>query len=169
MNTPAFSSPGPGSRARSMTCTRALVSLLLIRDIESRVGNGRATLISEICDPRTKRLVTIADVSDYVVSNEIISMSLAQVSEHQDIADVWEELFDPDGNEVYLKDPRRYCGEGETLSFWDLSARGRQRGEVVLGFKRADRLQPVINPADKSKPITLGAGDQVVVISLEQT
>ncbi len=30
MNTPAFSSPGPGSRARSMTCTRALVSLLLV-------------------------------------------------------------------------------------------------------------------------------------------
>jgi Trk K+ transport system NAD-binding subunit len=127
--------------------SRSLVSLLLIRDIQSRRGREGAVLISEICDSRTKRLVSVTDASDYVVSNELISMALATVAEDRRINGVWMELFSSEGCEIYLKDIQLYARPEESLSFWELTARARQRGEVALGWQDRDGTR--LNPADK--------------------
>ncbi len=56
--------------------SRSLTCLLLIRDIQStRSAFGtspRCTVISEILDPRTKPLISVASVTDYVTSNELV-------------------------------------------------------------------------------------------------
>ncbi len=158
---------GPPNQADS----RALVSLILIRDIQRKKrgdGERAPTLISEICDPRTKRLVTIARVSDYVVSNEIISMAMSQVAERREVAGIWGELFEAADNEIYLKDRRHYLEDGAELSFWELSGRARKRGEILLGWKRATDEEPVLNPRDKAVKVRFGDGDAIVVIARDE-
>ena len=64
--------------------SRSLTTLLLIRDIQqqrtikaavqNRSENAKeAVIISEILDPRTKSLLQVGDVSDYVTSNELVN------------------------------------------------------------------------------------------------
>ncbi|XP_017975305.1 PREDICTED: probable ion channel CASTOR isoform X4 [Theobroma cacao] len=100
--------------------SRSLATLLLIRDIQAKrlpfreamvtrshrgsfsqgswIGemqqaSDRSVIISEILDPRTKNLLSMSKISDYVLSNELVSMALAMVAEDRQINDVLEELF----------------------------------------------------------------------------
>ena len=56
-------------------------------------ASDKSVIISEILDPRTKNLLSMSKISDYVLSNELVSMALAMVAEDQQINDVLEELF----------------------------------------------------------------------------
>lgn len=56
-------------------------------------ASDRSVIISEILDPRTKNLLSMSKISDYVLSNELVSMALAMVAEDRQINDVLEELF----------------------------------------------------------------------------
>ncbi|URE18034.1 60S ribosomal protein [Musa troglodytarum] len=56
-------------------------------------ASNKSVIISEILDPRTKNLLSVSKISDYVLSNELVSMALAMVAEDRQINDVLEELF----------------------------------------------------------------------------
>ena len=88
-------------------------------------------------------------------------MALANVAERRELASVWDELFTAEVNEIYLEPARADAREGEALSFWGLSARGRTRGEVVLGWKAKGSVEPVLNPRDRRRappsPMPIGS------------
>jgi hypothetical protein len=151
---------------------RTLMSLLLLRKLareQGRISSHR--VISEIRNPRTKDLVTVAEIGDFVVSDELVSCFLAQVAERREMADVWADLCHAEGNEIYLKPTWRYVEEGETASFADITARARARGEVALGLVRAAGAQDgethgiELNPRDKRRKLTFAPGDRVIVIA----
>lgn len=60
---------------------------------EMQQASDNSVIISEILDPRTKNLLSMSKISDYVLSNELVSMALAMVAEDRQINDVLEELF----------------------------------------------------------------------------
>ena len=149
---------------------RTLMSLLLIRDIQKKSNAKGKPVLSEIRDPRTKALAEIAEASDYVVSNEIVSMLMAVVSENREMNSVWADLFDADGNELYLKHARLYAGPNEQVTFFDLMARARMRGEVCIGYRMVSDAGDeghgvVLNPAKKTEAFTLTEEDRVIVLA----
>lgn len=151
---------------------RTLMSLLLIRDIQKKAGVRGVPVLSEIRDPRTKELAKVAEASDYVVSNEIVSMLLSQISENRHINAVWSDLFQADGSEIYLKDVGRYVQPGETPTFYDIMGRARSIGEIAFGYRRSGSVEDsnvVINPADKTVPLELGPADKIVVLAEDES
>lgn len=56
-------------------------------------ASDKSIVISEILDSRTKNLVSVSRISDYVLSNELVSMALAMVAEDKQINRVLKELF----------------------------------------------------------------------------
>ncbi|KAI4318534.1 hypothetical protein MLD38_032226 [Melastoma candidum] len=115
--------------------SRSLATLLLIRDIQSKrlpykdtksnslrlsgfshsswisemqQASDRSIIISEILDSRTRNLVSVSRISDYVLSNELVSMALAMVAEDKQINRVLEELFAEEGNEMSIKPAEFY-------------------------------------------------------------
>lgn len=149
---------------------RTLMSLLLIRDIQKKSNVKGKPVLSEIRDPRTKALAEIAEASDYVVSNEIVSMLMATVSENRQMNAVWSDLFDADGNEIYLKHARLYAGPNERVTFYDLMARARMRGEICIGYRKVSDAGEeghgvVLNPAKKTESMTLSEHDRVIVLA----
>lgn len=62
-----------------------------IRKIQQ--ASDKSIIISEILDSRTRNLVSVSRISDYVLSNELVSMALAMVAEDKQINRVLEELF----------------------------------------------------------------------------
>ncbi|KAB5512684.1 hypothetical protein DKX38_029712 [Salix brachista] len=100
---------------------------------EMQQASDKSVIISEILDPRTKNLLCTSKISDYVLSNELVSMALAMVAEDQQINDVLEELFAEVGNELQIRQADLYLSEGEELSFYEVLLRARQRREIVIG------------------------------------
>jgi len=164
--------------------SRTMITMLLIRDIqkaaalEGKVTWGRkmpcnqATVISEILDPRTAELLKLAKADDHVVSNEIISMALGQMSEQADLAPLIDNLFAAEGEEIHIKDLQLYAEIGETLSFWEISYRARQRCEIAIGYQRREDVDSgapdngiVLNPPDKNHKLVWSAADKIVVIA----
>ncbi|GAQ84141.1 ion channel DMI1 chloroplast precursor [Klebsormidium nitens] len=129
-------------------------------------ASARSIVISEILDSRTKDLVSVAQISDYVLSNELVSMALAMVSEDQQINRVLDELFDEEGNELYIRPSFFYLREdGEELTFYQLMARARQLNEIMFGYKLASADKAMLNPPDKDKPRKWSFKDTFVTIS----
>ncbi|CAI7872603.1 unnamed protein product, partial [Closterium sp. NIES-54] len=56
-------------------------------------ASQQSIVISEILDSRTRSLVSVSKISDYVLSNELVSMALAMVAEDREVNRVLEELF----------------------------------------------------------------------------
>ncbi|XP_054816310.1 ion channel CASTOR isoform X2 [Prosopis cineraria] len=171
--------------------SRSLATLLLIRDIQARrlpyeamVGpthggsfskgswigqmkqaSDRSVIISEILDPRTKNLLSVSKISDYVLSNELVSMALAMVAEDRQINDVLEELFAEEGNEMHITQADVYVFEGEELSFYEIMLRARQRRDIVIGYRLANAERAVINPPAKNDRRRWSLKDVFVVIA----
>ncbi|KAI3683326.1 hypothetical protein L1987_83829 [Smallanthus sonchifolius] len=172
--------------------SRSLATLLLIRDIqakrlpyrEAKASQGRkgsfsqgswigemqqasdkSVIISEILDPRTKNLLSMSRISDYVLSNELVSMALAMVAEDRQINDVLEELFAEEGNEMHIRQADLYIEDGEELSFYEILLRARQRREIVIGYRSGNVEKAVINPPGKMEKRRWSAKDVFVVIA----
>ncbi|CAH1450680.1 unnamed protein product [Lactuca virosa] len=172
--------------------SRSLATLLLIRDIQSKrlpykedthtssttafshsswiremqQASNKSIIISEILDSRTRNLVSVTKISDYVLSNELVSMALAMVAEDKQINRVLEELFAEEGNEMCIKPGEFYLYDQEELCFYDIMIRGRERHEIVIGYRLATAERAVINPVDKNKLVKWSLDDVFVVIAL---
>jgi hypothetical protein len=165
--------------------SRSMITMLLTRDLQNeatrdynastygrRIPSNEATVISEILDPRTAELIKLAKTDDHIVSNELISMALGQMSEQADLGPLIDDLFSEAGNEMHIKDVRLFAYEGETLSFWEIMNRARQRCEVAIGYQLRSDFEAnapdkglILNPPDKSQRITWQTRDKIVVIS----
>ena len=161
---------GLSSEAADAEC---IVSLLILRQLREGGApcSSRSSIVSEIRDPRNKKLATVARANDFIVSNEIVSMILAQVSEEPVLSEVYAELFDPDGCEIYLKPSSLYVTPDGSSTFRSVMQAALERGEVAIGYRQAafhmdlDRAFGVaLNPA-KDVPLVLSGDDHVIVIA----
>jgi Trk K+ transport system NAD-binding subunit len=155
----------------SETDARTVISLLLLREAMTQTGKEKhaTRIVSEILDPRTKDLVSADQSTDFVVSSEITSMLLAQVSEQRDLNLFYQELFDPDGSEIYLKSVERYIRlTGQSQIPWRTvqTVAGRY-GEIAIGCYRAGNA-PFMNPAP-DQMLTFAPGDKIVVIAEDES
>ncbi|KAH0937938.1 hypothetical protein HID58_005399 [Brassica napus] len=128
-------------------------------------ASDKSIVISEILDSRTKNLVSVSRISDYVLSNELVSMALAMVAEDKQINRVLEELFAEKGNELCIRPAEFYIYDQEEVCFYDIMRRARQRQEIIIGYRLAGMDQAVINPSDKSKLRKWSLDDVYVVIA----
>ncbi|KAM3334042.1 hypothetical protein ACQJBY_028856 [Aegilops geniculata] len=171
--------------------SRSLATLLLIRDVQSKRlpskesksplhhngfshsswirkmqhASDKSIIISEILDSRTRNLVSVSKISDYVLSNELVSMALAMVAEDKQINRVLEELFAEEGNEMCIRSAEFYLYEQEELSFLDIMVRARERDEIVIGYRLANTDEAIINPEHKLEIKKWSLDDVFVVIA----
>jgi ion channel POLLUX/CASTOR len=145
---------------------RTVIAVLLLRDLFKASGGAAPRIISEILDARTKELLEQDIGADFVVSNEMTSMLLAQISERRDLNAVFADLFDSDGNEVYLKRAECFAAMGEPTPWLSVLKVARSRGEVALGYARLNQV-PVLNPP-QAESLVFNPGDRVVVVSEDE-
>jgi ion channel POLLUX/CASTOR len=149
---------------------RTLVTLLHLRDIEAKLGD-RFSTVSEMLDLRNRELAEVTQADDFIVSDQLTSLMLAQISENKDLTAVFADLFDSEGSEIYLKPAEDYVALDRPVSFYTVVAAARERGHVAIGYRvlansgRADRRYGVVVNPDKSDEVTFSAGDTIVVVA----
>lgn len=115
-----------------------IVALLLLRRIFSQypMESKSTKLITEILDSQNDDLVAKAGVQDVIISNRLVSMIMAQISESPDIEKVYDDIFQEDGSEIYLKPADLYFKTlPDKVSFADMMAIAQERGEICIGVK----------------------------------
>ena len=147
---------------------RTLVTLLHVREI---VGNevGGPAIVSEMLDDRNRALAEVAEVDDVIVSDQILSLMLSQLSEDTRLSAVFADLLDADGAEIYLRPAEWYVTQGEQASFATIVSAAGRRGETALGYRSLSRGDDGasgvrLNPP-KSELFTIEPGDRVVVLA----
>ncbi|MBC8078112.1 MAG: potassium transporter TrkA [Chloroflexales bacterium] len=147
-----------------------LITLLHLRDIANH-SQQPFSMVSEMLDTRNRVLAEVTRADDFIVSDKLVSLILAQVSENKALNAVFTDLFDPEGAEVYLKLVSDYVRLGEPLNFYTVAEAARQRNEVALGYRLMNHAKDpaqaygvVVNP-NKSQPITFSEWDRVIVLA----
>ncbi|HVF99941.1 MAG TPA: potassium transporter TrkA [Chloroflexia bacterium] len=149
---------------------RTLITLLHLRDIREKSGK-EFSIVSEMQDIRNKDLAQVARADDLIVSDRLISLMTAQICENRHLKDVFADIFNAGGNEIYIKPASEYVRPGTTVDFYAIVEAARRCGQVAMGYRlHADSDDPdknygvVLNP-HKKQPVTLGLQDKVIVLA----
>ena len=114
---------------------RTLVTLLHLRDIVSK-DETPFSIVSEMLDLRNRELAEVAQVDDFIVSEHLVSLMLAQLSEDENLFDVFQHIFDPEGAEIYLKPITDYVETGQPVTFYTVVEAARRARRNGAGIPR---------------------------------
>jgi hypothetical protein len=149
---------------------KTLVTLLHLRDMAQK-DETPFSIVSEMLDLRNRELAEATQVDDFIVSEHLISLMMAQLSENAELFDVFADIFDPEGAEIYLKPVSDYVATGQSVNFYTVVEAARRRGETALGYRitseasDAGKSYGVHTNPKKSELVTFAPEDKIIVIA----
>jgi voltage-gated potassium channel Kch len=150
--------------------SKSLITLLHLRNIEEKTGHD-FTIVSEMMDIRNKELAEVTEADDFIISNKLISLMLSQLSENKELKAVFDDLFDADGSEIYVKPVTDYVKPGSPVNFYTLCESASRKGEIAIGYRLNEFSHNVnkaygvtVNPK-KSDMVTFTENDKLIVIA----
>jgi len=149
---------------------KTLVTLLHLRDMAEK-DETPFSIVSEMLDLRNRELAEATQVDDFIVSEHLVSLMMSQLSENAELFDVFKDIFDPEGAEIYLKPMSDYVATGEPVNFYTVVEAARRRGETALGYRiaseanQAGKSYGVHTNPKKSGKVTFSPKDKVIVIA----
>ena len=150
--------------------SKTLMTLLHLRDIEAKKGEAYS-VVSEMLDVKNRALAEVAKADDFIVSDELAGLLLTQVAENKELGKVFDDLFDADGAEIYLKPASDYVSVGTSVNFYTILEAAKRRNETAIGYRilaesnDAEKGYGVrVNPV-KSANITFTENDKVIVLA----
>ncbi|MDX3537470.1 NAD-binding lipoprotein [Streptomyces sp. MB09-01] len=158
-----------GTDTDAGTDDRTLVTLLHLRAI-GEAAQQELSLTTEMSDDGNRLLAPAREGADFIVSGRLISLLMTQISESRHLADVFEELFRAEGNELYLKPVADYVRTGREVPFATLVESARRRGECAVGYRlRAQAgtgpgFGVLLNP-DKRQRVRFDEHDWLIVLA----
>jgi voltage-gated potassium channel Kch len=122
-----------------------------------------ARVVAEVLDSRDAVIAERTGADDLVVSDQLSSLMVAQLTERPELSRVLGELFRADGASISLRPADLYV-PAQPATFATVVAAARAQGHVALGYRVSASGDVVLNPP-KSATVTLSANDQVVVLA----
>jgi hypothetical protein len=122
-------------------------------------------------DVRNRKLAAVTRADDFIVSDRLVSLLMAQVAENRDINSVFTDLFNQAGSEVYLRPAGNYISLSKPVNFYTVTEAARRRGEVAIGYRLASDSRDadksfgvVLNPA-KAVESQFSPADRIIVLA----
>ncbi|MDQ3877896.1 MAG: hypothetical protein M3290_06055 [Actinomycetota bacterium] len=142
---------------------RTLLTLMALRMRWPKGQPPDIRLVAEVLDERNVPIAELADVDDFIVSEQLAGLMLAQLSENVELRGVFDELFDAEGASLAMRPARRFSSNG-SATFGDIVAAGNRYRESVLGYRKARSGEVVLNPG-LSAVVPLEPDDEVIVVT----
>jgi Trk K+ transport system NAD-binding subunit len=143
---------------------RTLLTLLTLRKIWPLDAVPRVRIIAQLLDQANVELATATGGHDFIVSDALASLMLAQLSERPELDAVFDDLFDPDGAVIELRPASGFVPDSP-VPYAQAVAAGIADNLSVIGWRREASGEVVVNPP-KDQDIHLTASDQILVVGL---
>lgn len=155
--------------------SRNIKNLLIIQKILRNRGNSlkRPVVVSEVLNTANLELFSHLELSDFLLSNRIVSIFLTQLTFQPSLIEVYDILLAKEGAEIYIRPATSYFQDFEqSYTMCDLLEAAQNKNEVAIGYKkfhlnektsRTD-FQININPV-KNKPFYLSKQDFLIVLA----
>ena len=139
-------------------------TLMNLRDIRTRFGSSY-NITAEIRREANQQLIDENDNIDFVVSSNMSSLLLAQLSQSPQLLGAFRELLSNKGNELFLKDAGDLQCTG-THTVAELRSMLLSGKYLLIGYRLKDERKSRFNPP-LAESVALAAGDQLIVIGEE--
>lgn len=139
---------------------RTLLTVLALHTHPEQINDG-LRIVVELLDQRHTSLARATGADDFVVSDQLTSRMLSQLSENAGLAPIFDELFRPEGTSVQIR-PLTPAAAGAT--FKEVVADGLAQGFTPIGLVDIVTGRVRLAP-DKSGPLTLSPDEHAVVIA----
>lgn len=151
---------------------RTMLALMQLRRALADV-DYTPSVVAELLDPHGVELTGSDDGQDFIVSQRLIGLMLAQLSENPRLAPVLDDLFGSVGSAVSMEPADRYLPAG-SYTFTDIVRACREWGVTAIGYKSASAVGVAgalpggirLNP-DRTTTFALGESDSIIVLANE--
>ncbi|MBN2662698.1 MAG: hypothetical protein JXR68_03530 [Bacteroidales bacterium] len=147
-----------------------ILALIHIRNLAEQ-HNKKLNIISEMFDQKNRQLAEVTEADDFIISHDLISRLLAQVSETKELKAVFDALFESEGSEIYLKNISDYIDVAQPVNFYTLLESASLKGETAIGYRIVKHSYDsnkeygiVVNPK-KSEKVQFEQDDKIIVLS----
>ncbi|CAF2367486.1 unnamed protein product [Rotaria sp. Silwood2] len=151
-----------------------LICLLHLRNmIDKNPRQKTFNIVTEMFDIRNRELAEITRADDFIVSPNILSKYIAQISENKNLTKVFDVLLTAEGVEIYLKPVSLFTKLGVAIPFRRILEASLKQQTLAIGYRQMKYAQDsnkfygiVLNP-DKDVPIIFQYNDKIIVLAEE--
>jgi ion channel POLLUX/CASTOR len=147
-----------------------LITLIHLRKI-SESTERKFTIVSEMLDIRNRALAEASHADDFIVSDRLISMVMAQLACNVELKKVFDALLDSDNSEIYLRPVTDYVKFDKPVNFYTITASASRKNQTAIGYRIASLAENVnhkygvVLAPGKEEYIKFSKEDKVIVIS----
>ncbi len=144
---------------------RTLLQLIHLRDIAER-QHKTFSITSEMQEVTNQTLAQVTTANDLVVGSNIINLILTQIAENRDLVEVFRELLQAEGSEIYMRPAYAYLKLDTPMDFYAVTDIMQQQDEIAIGHKKknGDSFDIITNP-EKSALVTFTADDYIITLA----
>ncbi|CAF3367579.1 unnamed protein product [Rotaria sp. Silwood1] len=151
-----------------------LICLLHLRNmIDKNFRQKTFNIVTEMFDIRNRELAEITRADDFIVSPNILSKYIAQISENKNLTKVFDVLLTAEGVEIYLKPVSSFTKLDCAIPFHRILEASLKQQTLAIGYRQMKYAQDsnkfygiVLNP-DKDVPIIFQYDDKIIVLAEE--
>jgi ion channel POLLUX/CASTOR len=150
---------------------RALMTLLQLRRfrLENPEVADRMSVLTEVLDIRDVKLARVAGAEDFIVSERITALMLAQLAEIPDREKVFADLFETWGSELSMRPVAQYAEPKPGTTYSSYVAAAHLQGHLAIGYRitgaRGKDLATAIHlDPPKSRVVDLNPNDRLIVV-----
>lgn len=140
---------------------QTIFTIMTLRDIRDRLGTNY-NITAEMRRENNQNLLIPDNSTEFVVSSNMSSLFLAQLSESPELIKVFNELLTNEGNEVYLKTAKELHCTG-TKTVLELRRRLLALRYVMIGWMDARTMKSTFD-LSLDDSITLNPDDMLIII-----
>jgi len=148
---------------------RTLLALLHVHSHAER-AIPPDNVVAELLDPNDVELTGTAENRDFIVSQRLVALLMAQLSESPHLQPVFDEIFDAQGATIAVHPASRYVAAGPT-TFEGIIEATREWGAIAIGYRSTSAINTAgaighgirLNPP-KDEAVTIGDGDTIILI-----
>jgi voltage-gated potassium channel Kch len=155
---------------------RALMTLLQLRQFrqENPAVGDRMSVLTEVLDIRDVKLARVAGAEDFIVSERITALMLAQLAEVPDREKVFADLFETWGSELSMRPVSHYADPKPGTTYGSYVAAAHRHGHLAIGYRKSGARGKELGAAihldpPKSHVVDLKPDDRLIVVVPRET
>ena len=149
--------------------SKILMLLLQLRYLSEQKGY-KLHITSEMLRPENQEMAEFVNVTDFVVSSNITSLMVTQISQNRELKRIFAELLCAEGSELYVRPAKNYIVTGKKTDIFTAGEAAARQQEILIGYRKQNMetgdIEIVTNPP-KSQEVLFEDSDSFIVISMD--